>query len=190
MTGLRTTGFVDEGRDVVVVGVRESIGPVDEVVAATGFRPDISVTRELRLALDPAVESPVALAPMIDPNHHSCGTVRSHGEAELDHPEKGFYVGDMKSYCRAPIFLMLTGYEQACSIVAALARDWEPARNLELKLPETRVCSAGGISSDPDAGCCATWEPSSASPQLVSLLSKAGGAARVTEVEQNTSCCA
>src|SRR5579872_7275616 len=51
----------------------------DELVVATGFRPDFSFLREVRLALDPAVESPPALAPLIDPNIHSCGTVRPHG---------------------------------------------------------------------------------------------------------------
>jgi hypothetical protein len=39
--------------------------------------------RELRLALDPVVEAPVALAPLIDPNLHSCGTVPPHGFTEL-----------------------------------------------------------------------------------------------------------
>ena len=52
---------------------------VDELIVATGFRPDFDFLRELRLELDPAVESPVPLAPLIDPNLHSCGTVRPHG---------------------------------------------------------------------------------------------------------------
>ena len=52
-----------------------SLAPVDEVIAATGFRPDWSILSEVRLDLDPAVESPRALAPLIDPNVHSCGTV-------------------------------------------------------------------------------------------------------------------
>ncbi|MEO1443588.1 MAG: NAD(P)-binding domain-containing protein, partial [Chloroflexota bacterium] len=56
---------------------------VDEVITATGARPELSMLRELRLDLDPAVESTRTLAPLIDPNIHSCGTVRPHGEAEL-----------------------------------------------------------------------------------------------------------
>ena len=47
----------------------------------------------------------------------------------------------MKSYGRAPTFLMLTGYEQVRSVVAAIAGDWEAARDVELVLPETGVCS-------------------------------------------------
>lgn len=52
---------------------------VDELVVATGFRPDLDLVRELRIRLDPAIECPIALAPLIDPNEHSCGTVRPHG---------------------------------------------------------------------------------------------------------------
>jgi hypothetical protein len=75
---------------------------VDEIVATTGFRPDLDMLREVRIELDPAVEATPTLAPLIDPNIHSCGTVRPHGEAELRHPEKNFYIVGMKSYGRAP----------------------------------------------------------------------------------------
>ncbi len=51
----------------------------DELIVATGFRPDFSFVSELRTRLDSAIEAPVALAPLIDPNEHSCGTVRPHG---------------------------------------------------------------------------------------------------------------
>ena len=114
---------------------------VDEVISNTGFRPDLALTSELRLSLDEIVEAPRALAPLIDPNLHSCGTVPPHGEAELAHPEKDFYVVGMKSYGRAPTFLMLTGYEQVRSIACALTGDREGARRVELVLPETGVCS-------------------------------------------------
>ncbi len=130
---------------------------VDELVVATGFRPDFSFLREVRLELDPAVECPPALAPLIDPNIHSCGTVRPHGARELAQPEPGFYFAGMKSYGRAPTFLMLTGYEQVRSIIAELAGDHEAARNVELELPETGVCSGPGPTAnaaDSAAGCC------------------------------------
>ncbi len=115
----------------------------DELIVATGFRPDLSFLRELRIALDPALECPPMLAPLIDPNEHSCGTVRPHGARELAQPEAGFYVAGMKSYGRAPTFLMLTGYEQVRSIVADIAGDREAAERVELVLPETGVCSGG-----------------------------------------------
>ncbi len=116
------------------------IGDVDELVVNTGARPDFSFLREVRVAADPALESVPALAELIDPNVHSCGTVRPHGEAELRQPEPQFYVVGAKSYGRAPTFLMATGYEQVRSIAAALAGDEEAARKVELHLPETGVC--------------------------------------------------
>lgn len=124
---------------------------VDRIVVATGFRPDLTLTRELRLALDPVVEAPPALAPLIDPNHHSCGTVPPHGAAELRQPEPGFYIAGAKSYGRAPTFLMATGYEQVRSIVAEIAGDHAAAARVQLVLPETGVCSV-----TPAKTCCGT----------------------------------
>jgi hypothetical protein len=131
---------------------------VDELVVATGFRPDLDLLREVRLSLDPALDCPPELAPLIDPNLHSCGTVRPHGARELAQPDPGFYFAGIKSYGRAPTFLMLTGYEQVRSIVAEIAGDHEAARKVELVLPETGVCSgpaprASGP-AEAAAGCC------------------------------------
>lgn len=145
--GIAVTGYTPDGQQIITV---------DQIIAATGARPDLNMLRELRLELDPAVESTRALAPLIDPNLHSCGTVRPHGEAELRHPEANFYIVGMKSYGRAPTFLLATGYEQVRSVVAALAGDWEAARDVQLKLPETGVCSTDLVTS---GGCC---EPTSA----------------------------
>jgi len=126
---------------------------VDEIVGATGFRPDLDMLREIRLDLDPWLEAPVVLAPLIDPNLHSCGTVRPHGARELSHPEKDFFVVGMKAYGRAPTFLMATGYEQVRSIAAWLAGDFEAAARVELELPETGVCSAPA-DRETAGGCC------------------------------------
>jgi thioredoxin reductase len=128
---------------------------VDELIVATGFRPELSFLRELRIALDPTLECPPALAPLIDPNEHSCGTVRPHGARELAQPEHGFYLAGMKAYGRAPTFLMLTGYEQVRSIVAEIAGDHEAARRVQLVLPETGVCSAATTTGpEASADCC------------------------------------
>jgi pyridine nucleotide-disulfide oxidoreductase len=127
----------------------------DELVIATGFRPDLSFLGEIRLRLDPAIEAPVALAPLIDPNEHSCGTVRPHGARELHQDDPGFYFAGMKSYGRAPTFLMITGYEQVRSIAADIAGDSEAAERVELELPETGVCTRGGVEGGIAArGCC------------------------------------
>ena len=142
---------------------------VDELVVSTGFRPELDFLREIRLALDPALECPPALASLIDPNLHSCGTVRPHGARELAQPETGFYFAGMKSYGRAPTFLMLTGYEQVRSIAAELAGDHEAAARVELVLPETGVCNGPAPSLSPDgtlaaSGCCPAPAPASALP--------------------------
>jgi thioredoxin reductase len=120
----------------------------DVVVTATGFRPDLDMLRELRLELDDIVEAPRRLAPLIDPNVHSCGTVEPHGFQELTHPEKGFFIVGMKSYGRAPTFLLATGYEQVRSVAAWLDGDLGSATRVELTLPATGVCSTDG------GGCC------------------------------------
>jgi len=128
---------------------------VDELVVATGFRPDLSILSEIRLRLDPAIEAPVALAPLIDPNEHSCGTVRPHGARELAQDDPGFYLAGIKSYGRAPTFLMRTGYEQVRSIAADIAGDKEAAARVELDLPETGVCTRGSETADVAVpNCC------------------------------------
>ena len=154
---------------------------VDEIIAATGARPDLDMVRELRLELDPALESTRALAPMIDPNIHSCGTVRPHGEAELRQPEKDFYIVGMKSYGRAPTFLLATGYEQVRSVVAGLVGDWEAAAKVELNLPETGVCSTDLGGDSGGAACCGT---PSQEPAFISLLELGGNEIALEPVAQ------
>jgi hypothetical protein len=134
------SALAQDGAGVTVTAATGATITVDQIIACTGFRPDLAITRELRLSLDPWLETTPALAPMIDPNLHSCGSVRPHGALELAHPEPGFYTAGMKSYGRAPTFLLLTGYEQVRSIAAALAGDDAAAGRVELELPETGVC--------------------------------------------------
>jgi thioredoxin reductase len=130
-----------DGGVVLLSSDGRKAGPFDRVVAATGFRPDLAPLRELRLDVDPMLESARALAPLIDPNVHSCGSVPPHGASELAHPEPGLYVVGAKSYGRAPTFLLATGYEQARSVVASIAGDHAAANDVHLVLPETGVCS-------------------------------------------------
>ncbi|WP_211230434.1 NAD(P)-binding domain-containing protein [Inquilinus limosus] len=147
--GLRVLG----DQDGAVRGIE-----ADEMVVATGLRPDLSILAELRLDLDPALDCPRALAPLIDPNEHSCGTVRPHGAAELAQPEPGLFIIGMKAYGRAPTFLLATGYEQARSVAAHLAGDHEAARRVELVLPETGVCNGPGRKTEA-ATCCGPAAP-------------------------------
>jgi thioredoxin reductase len=168
-SGFRLSHLTQDGPRLIVGAGGACCGRqavVDELIVATGFRPDLDFVRELRIRLDPAIECPVALAPLIDPNEHSCGTVRPHGARELAQDEPGFYFAGMKSYGRAPTFLMITGYEQVRSIAADIAGDREAAERVELVLPETGVCNrsssleaniccGGPASSDVDACCVA-----------------------------------
>ena len=136
----------------------------DLVVTATGFRPDHSIAAELRLALDPGLESAAALGPVIDPNVHTCGTVPAHGMAELAHPEAGYVVVGMKSYGRAPTFLLATGYHQVRSVVAALAGDQDGAARRDQGPPAAAMCATNrhllatanrlGTASDWSAATC------------------------------------
>ncbi|MFG2416222.1 NAD(P)-binding domain-containing protein [Streptomyces goshikiensis] len=163
ITGFRTDAVErDGGGRLVLIGEDgRRLDAVDEVVVLTGLRPDLTFLDELRLGLDVRLQAPTALAPLIDPNQHSCGTVYPHGAGELSHPEKGLYVVGMKSYGRAPTFLAMTGYEQVRSIAAHLAGDHEAAERVELTLPETGVCGGAGLFDQPAAeesgagGCCA-----------------------------------
>lgn len=138
-------------------GKAETIPNIDEIISNTGSRPNLDMIREVRVDLDAALESVFDLAELIDPNVHSCGTVRPHGEKELRHPEKDFYIVGSKSYGRAPTFLMATGYEQVRSVVAYLDGDVEAAERVELDLPQTGVCSSnlGGAEA---VACCGTEE--------------------------------
>ncbi|CAL9500881.1 hypothetical protein SUDANB1_03427 [Streptomyces sp. enrichment culture] len=163
VTGFRTQAVERAGDRLVLVDEDgRRLDPVDEVIVLTGLRPDLTFLSEIRLGLDDRLQAPTALAPLIDPNVHSCGTVYPHGVHELSHPEQGIYLAGMKSYGRAPTFLALTGYEQVRSITAAIAGDREAAERVELTLPETGVCGGAGLFDEPDAaqsgesgGCCA-----------------------------------
>ncbi|PSL08321.1 thioredoxin reductase [Haloactinopolyspora alba] len=164
VTGFRTGEVRRAGDTTVTLTSTDGhrVDGVDRVVALTGFRPDHSWLSELRVELDSTLQAPPKLAPLIDPNVHSCGTVYPHGVRELAHPEPGVYLAGMKSYGRAPTFLALTGYEQVRSIAADLAGDHESAGRVELTLPETGVCGGSGAFDtdttdgvDEGGGCCA-----------------------------------
>lgn len=171
-TGFGIAALAPAGGAVTLTSTDGRTLGADVVVPATGFRPNLDILRELRLELDPGVEAPRELGPLIDPEFHSCGTVEPHGAKMLAHPEQDFYIVGMKSYGRAPTFLLATGYEQVRSVAAALAGDREAADTVQLDLPETGVCSSdigtscdvpapatAGFVAETSGGCCGTQEP-------------------------------
>ena len=164
---LTVTGLTAQGENITLNGI-------DEIICATGQRPDLSLTSELRVKLDPWLESTEALGPLIDPNLHSCGTVRPHGHRELAHPEPGLYTIGVKSYGRAPTFLMATGFEQARSVVAAIAGDLEAADRVELDLPETGVCGLGTADTAGAPSSCCGDSPAALSAAVAAPTPKGG----------------
>ena len=177
LTPYRIRTIEKNGQALRVIGTirsEPSAIEIDEVIVCAGFRPDLDMLREIRLGLDPWLECATALGPLIDPNEHSCGTVRPHGARELAHPEKDFYIVGMKSYGRAPTFLLATGYEQARSVVAMLAGDVAAAERVELVLPETGVCSTDLAAGA--GGCCGGPAPEEANACCVDdAVAKAEG---------------
>ncbi|GAB3913261.1 putative secreted protein [Microlunatus endophyticus] len=172
VTGFRTVAVEQaddqHGSRVVLVGSDgRRIADLDQIVGVTGFRPDLSFLSEVRLELDNRLQAPVRLAPEIDPNLHSCGSVRPHGHRVLAQPEQGLYLAGMKSYGRAPSFLAMTGYEQVRSIAAVLSGDLSAADDVQLVLPDTGVCGGAGLFDEATSagGCCAA----PAEPQFVEL---------------------
>lgn len=161
-TDFRIHTVLDTETGIVLAGLGPDYEPreilVDRVIVATGQRPDLSMTRELRVDFDPALECVREIAPMIDPNHHSCGTVRPHGVKELKQPEANYYIVGSKSYGRATSFLLATGYEQVRSVVAYLAGDLASAYEVKLNLPETGVCNFADA-NETGAVCCAPQTP-------------------------------
>ncbi|KQY55320.1 flavoprotein [Aeromicrobium sp. Root495] len=170
LNGFRTASVTgdDSGSLTITSFDGQAVTGVDQVIVLTGFRPDLDMLSEIRLDLDPVLQAPRDLAPLIDPNEHSCGTVYPHGAKELAQPESSFFLVGMKSYGRATSFLALTGFEQTRSVAAAIAGDLEAAARVELTLPDTGVCGGAGTFDDEAAeggSCCAP----TAGPELISL---------------------
>lgn len=168
VTGFRTESVrTEDSRAVLVSEDGRQLAPADQVFVLTGFRPDLSFLSEIRLDLDARLQAPARIAAEVDPNIHSCGSVRATGAADLAHPEPGFYIVGAKSYGRAPTFLALTGFEQVRSVVAELAGDRDAAARVELTLPDTGVCGGSGVFDAPEdsnaGSCCAP------APQLIQL---------------------
>ncbi len=99
---------------------------VDEIIAATGFRPDLSLTRELQVQTCWATEGTYPLAAsLLGDTGADCLAAPAGGAEMLLHPEPGYFTLGMKSYGRSPNFLLRTGYEQVAAVFDWLAREGE-----------------------------------------------------------------
>lgn len=93
----------------------------DVIVAATGFRPDVTLARELQVSLCYATEGTLPLAAqLLGEAGGDCLAVGSFGVDTLRHPEPGYFALGMKSYGRSSDFLIRTGYEQVTAVMKAL----------------------------------------------------------------------
>src|SRR5688572_7591285 len=82
-TPFQVQQLVTKNDKLTVVGFQDNeqfaLPWIDEIISNTGSRPDFSFLREVRINIDPNLESVAAIAELIDPNIHSCGTVRPPG---------------------------------------------------------------------------------------------------------------
>ncbi len=153
VTGFRTERIeIEDGQAVLIAEDGRRLDPAARIFVATGFRPELSFLSEVRLDLDMRVQAPSRIAAEVDPNLHSCGSIRATGATDLEQPDPGLYIVGAKSYGRAPTFLALTGFEQVRSVVAAIAGDREAAERVDLVLPDTGVCGGAGLFDAPAAG--------------------------------------
>jgi hypothetical protein len=92
---------------------------VDRVLALVGYRPDLTITRELQIHHCYASEGPMKLASAIlsasaasPARSGDCLSQVSHGSESLRNPEPGFFVLGAKSYGRNASFLLSIGHRQ------------------------------------------------------------------------------
>ncbi|HZI95513.1 MAG TPA: flavoprotein, partial [Patescibacteria group bacterium] len=84
---------------------------VDEIIALTGYRPDLGFLSELALEISPATEGAARLARALS-GVTDCLAVPEVGPRDLDSGEPGFYLIGSKSYGRSRTFLIRTGLAQ------------------------------------------------------------------------------
>ena len=110
---------------------------VDRVLALVGYRPDLSLFRELQVHLCYTSEGTMALASAIlaaqskEPEAAlGCLGQIPHGPETLKNPEPDFYVLGAKSYGRNPNFLLSVGHQQiddVMGLIGAAAPRLNPA---------------------------------------------------------------
>lgn len=111
--GVRVILRLEGGRSEEVV--------VDQIIAATGYRPDLSLARELQVQTCWATEGTYPLAAsLLGESGGDCLAVPAFGVDTLKHPEPGYFALGMKSYGRTPDFLIQTGRAQVESLLQSL----------------------------------------------------------------------
>ena len=122
VTRLHRTG---DGRITVrllslTTGQEEELTGVDTVIAAVGYRPDTSITRELQVHYCYASEGPMKLAASLlaaGGGGGDCLAQVAPGDQTLLSPEPGLFILGMKSYGRASAFLLRLGHQQVEAVM-------------------------------------------------------------------------
>ena len=112
----------NSGMQVVlnVEGTKETL-QVDRVIAATGFRPDMNLARELQVQTCWATEGAYNLsALLLGEAGGDCLKAPVAGVEVLAHPEPGFFTLGIKSYGRRSDFLIQTGRKQVQTVLDSL----------------------------------------------------------------------
>jgi hypothetical protein len=122
--GIRSLSKTGEGLEVTLsVNGEPATVVVDRIFAATGFRPDLDLTRELQVQTCWATEGVYKLAALLlGEAGDDCLKSPATGAETLSHPEPGFYTLGMKSYGRRSDFLIRTGLEQVQTVLDAVER--------------------------------------------------------------------
>lgn len=101
---------------------------IDEIVAHVGFRPDLSLYRELLIHQCYASEGPMQLAASLLASagaNADCLAQTSAGPATLLSPEPDFFILGAKSYGRGSNFLIKVGLEQIRDVLTLLSAELE-----------------------------------------------------------------
>lgn len=104
----------DDGLQVTLRdGEREEILEVDRIVANVGYRPNLSLNRELQVHQCYASEGPMKLAAtLLGQSGGDCLEATSSGVETLMNPEPDYFVLGHKSYGRNSAFLLKVGFTQ------------------------------------------------------------------------------
>jgi thioredoxin reductase len=93
---------------------------VERIIAATGFRPDRELSRELEVHECYASAAPMKLgAALLVDGTADCLSTPAAGIDQLRNPEPNFFIVGAKSYGRMPTFLLRTGLRQVEDVLQA-----------------------------------------------------------------------
>lgn len=103
-------------------GQQHTVSGVDHILSNVGYRPDLSITRELQIHHCYASEGPMKLAASLlaAGGGGDCLAQTSGGVDTLRSPERDVFILGAKSYGRSSSFLLKLGFDQISSVLDSL----------------------------------------------------------------------